>query len=208
MYFIWRTRWWSHIITSLPKDGIDGISLPQFFTKEEVDGINQELKEQFETSPLFPPRKSDPKFGSFVSLEWSLRSDYKVPTTNRSPLPPQLASCIKRLCAFVPEQQWDLAFVHCYKEGEGVPRHKDPHQQLGIIILASFGEFEGGQLLDCNKKIVMEKPGDVAIMRCRIPGFDRPWHEVTPVTTGTRYSLMISTLIIPDVCKATEVEWQ
>jgi predicted 2-oxoglutarate/Fe(II)-dependent dioxygenase YbiX len=96
-----------------------------------------------------------------------------------------------------------------YTEGEGVPKHKDPHQQLGALILASFGDYEGGLLIDSKEKCVMRKSGDVCIMRCRIPGSVRPLHEVTPVTKGVRYSLMITTLIIPKACQTQkEVEWQ
>jgi len=99
--------------------------------------------------------------------------------------------------------------VHKYNDGEGVPRHKDPHQQLGALILATFGEYDGGELVDSMENVVMKKEGDVCVMRCRIPGSDRPLHEVKPVKKGVRYSLMISTLIIADVCKPVkEIEWQ
>jgi len=207
-YLMFTHKWWSHKITSLRKEHIDGFSYLSYFTPEEVAHVNKELEEVFKTAPAFPPRKSDPTFGSFVSLEWSLRSDYTVPTKNPNPPPKFLKSVIDRLCNLVPEQQWDIAFVHKYEVGDGVPEHKDPHQQLGIIILAPFGDYEGGELLDCNKQIVCKKAGDMGIMRCRIPGHDRPLHEVTKVTKGVRYSLMISTLIIPDTCKVATTVWQ
>jgi len=206
-YIVFSYKWWSNKITSLPKDHIDGFAFPNYFTPEEVAKVNQELEEVFNTAAVFPPRKSDPTFGSFVSLEWSLRPNYEVPTRNPNPPPKFLYSLIKKLSNLVPEQQWDLAFVHKYGVGDGVPEHKDPHQQLGIIILAPFGDYEGGELLDCDKRIVCKKAGDMGIMRCRIPGYDRPLHEVTKVTKGVRYSLMISTLIIPDTCKVTEKVW-
>jgi len=119
-----------------------------------------------------------------------------------------VSSIVTRLSAMIPEQQFDLAFVHKYEEGEGVPRHKDPHQQLGALILATFGDYEGGELVDSVDNVCMKKAGDMCVMRCRIPGVDRPLHEVKPVSKGTRYSLMISTLIIADVCKPTQVQWQ
>jgi len=198
--------WWSNVISRV---GDEGITYHNFFTPEEVAAITSELDQAFSVG-TFPPRKSDPTFGSFTSLEWSLRPDYEPPTQNPNPPPPLLSAAIKRLTALVPEQQFDLAFIHRYGIGDSVPAHKDPHQQLGLIILSPFGNWKGGVLRDTpTKKVVLDKAGDIALMRCRIPGTDRPLHEVTPISQGVRYSLMISTLIIPRSCKNTEkVEWQ
>jgi hypothetical protein len=89
---------------------------PLFHSNNECEEIKKELDDFFSIEKCtFLPRKSDPTFGSFVSLEWSLRKDdYTVPTGNKTDVPPKLKILVDRLVSLVPEQRFDFAFVHKY----------------------------------------------------------------------------------------------
>jgi hypothetical protein len=45
--------------------------------------------------------------------------------------------------------------------------------------------------LDVRKDVILKDPGDVTIMRSHFPHYEEPEHEVTKVTAGVRYSIML-----------------
>ena len=53
-----------------------------------------------------------------------------------------------------------------------------------------FGDFTGGTSVIENCALQLS-PGDVVILRAKMPDLEMPEHAVTNVTKGTRYALIV-----------------
>jgi len=172
------------------------VSTQSFLDPTTTLSVVAELEEVF-AAKNYPPNRPPRSFGSFESIEWSLRSEYLVPSGNKLPIPPKLNLLAKRLQKIAPEQMFDILSVHRMIENDFVVLHQDPPQQMGVVILTALGTFHGGELLGNDDQCIMKKSGDLAMMLSNVPGAQRTPHKVTPLTSGTRFSITLCTLILP-----------
>jgi len=104
-----------------------------------------------------------------------------------------LTDHISKLVTMVPELNFTNGWVQCYTKGGHVHPHTDPSSHNGCVVIAIFGTFEGGNLC-VGRHTLKPQPGDVVLLR----GYNKktklpmPLHSVTPVTTGTRYSIILN----------------
>jgi len=109
---------------------------------------------------------------------------------------PVLGDIAARLATLVPSQVFNTAFLQKYEAGSFVRPHRDPRNNVGFTIIAIAGEFTGAETrLDCSPGRFYLKSGDVLVMPCTVDGAQGPLHEVSPVLSGTRYALILNTIV-------------
>eukprot|EP01126_Amoeba_proteus_P006446 TRINITY_DN12255_c0_g1_i2.p1 TRINITY_DN12255_c0_g1~~TRINITY_DN12255_c0_g1_i2.p1 ORF type:complete len:261 (-),score=33.25 TRINITY_DN12255_c0_g1_i2:430-1212(-) len=181
---LFQYRWLSKQLTTK-----DFIFFHNKLSPEDVTQTTRELDHAFSSSSDFPQTN----FGTFCSVEWSLRPDYTVPSGNKLPLPSGLAKVVDLLQNLVPEQQFNLVVVRKYETQQGIPMHKETLEMVGLMCLATFGDYKGGRLVFNTGKMGTDSPGQVLVIRANLPGCSRPVYEEETVTGGTKYSLIIAT---------------
>ena len=85
-------------------------------------------------------------------------------------------------------------FLQRYRAGEYVSEHRDPTNNIGYTVLGIFGEFMGARSAVGGKNFILAA-GDVLQLECTINGVQGPPHNVHPVIRGTRYALILNTII-------------
>ena len=106
-------------------------------------------------------------------------------------LHPLLRAQALRMSALVPEIDFNAVFLQRYRVGEYVAPHRDPANNLLCTLIGVFGRFEGATTIIGSTQFVL-KTGDVCMLPCTIDGVRGPTHQVTPVTAGTRWSLILN----------------
>jgi hypothetical protein len=75
-----------------------------------------------------------------------------------------------------------------YQVGDFIGRHQDlgnPYRNLTVMVqLSDPSTYEGGNMSFDDARIVSNEQGDISISQ------PSDWHEVLPVTSGIRYSLV------------------
>ncbi len=89
-----------------------------------------------------------------------------------------------RLFTFFYSERFDCYLFH-YREGSYIPRHKDPsygkrHYRFNIVLKKPK---EGGDFI-CKKTILSLFNGRIMLFRA-----DNSYHQITPITKGTRWLL-------------------
>ena len=107
--------------------------------------------------------------------------------------PNALHGLLGRLQDLVPEHRFNRVFIQRYREGEFVRPHRDPINNVGVTVIAIFGEFEGAESSVEGETFTLSD-GDVLVLDCTINGKQGPVHEVSPVLGGTRYALILNTI--------------
>ena len=113
------------------------------------------------------------------------------------PLPSVFEAVMERLQGLVPTQEFNVAFVQRYDKGCEVKRHRDPLNNVGMTVIALFGEYTGARNVYEGPTGPTEygtKAGDVLVAPCTLNGKQGPWHSVTPVESGTRWALILNTI--------------
>lgn len=151
----------------------------QFLTSEEKQAIADACISHMRAVPSW--------LGTF-----KFRPYYKNSYVNHLSLGP----IAKRLSGLVPAQMFNTAFLQRYDVGSRVHAHRDPRNNVGFTIIAIAGEFTGAETaLSCPPGRLLLKSGDVLVMPCTIDGLQGPQHEVSTVLTGTRYALILNTIL-------------
>jgi len=109
-------------------------------------------------------------------------------------LPPGLHHLAKRMAALYPQEEFNAAFVQRYDLGAYVKAHKDPMNNLNRTLIAIFGDFEGAETTVGGEKFTA-RPGDLVELPCTVNGVRGPRHQVSPVTSGCRYALILNTIL-------------
>lgn len=88
-------------------------------------------------------------------------------------------------------------FLQRYDTGTQVLRHRDPRNNIHATYIAVYGDFEGGitTIWDPDEKQYQLKAGDVGILRCTKNGIQGPYHSVSRITKGTRYTFIGNCII-------------
>lgn len=116
-----------------------------------------------------------------------------IPYKRIAQTPNALHGLLSRMQALVPDQRFNRVFIQRYCEGEFVKPHRDPINNVGVTIIAIFGEFEGAES-NIEGETFSLVDGDVLVLDCTINGKQGPVHEVSPVLSGTRYALILNTI--------------
>lgn len=96
-----------------------------------------------------------------------------------------------------PEQKFNTLFCQRYEVGQSVKEHRDPKNNIGHTLVCVFGEFEGAASYikpATGTKVLFLGAGDVLSLACTIDGKQGPPHSVSPVTSGTRYAVILNTI--------------
>lgn len=107
----------------------------------------------------------------------------------------RLNKVVERLASLKPEQKFNTVFLQRYRVGAWVGEHRDPKNNVGVTIIGIAGEFTGAISKCAGQRDYQLLPGDVAIQPCTIEGVQGPRHSVTPVLSGTRYALILNTIL-------------
>lgn len=109
-------------------------------------------------------------------------------------LPPvELLIQARKLRGLVPGQKFNTIFLQKYIVGSKVLPHRDPKNNTGYTVIGVFGEFEGAKTKVDAKEYQLYS-GDVMVLPCTIDGTQGPQHEVSAVTKGTRFALILNTI--------------
>lgn len=107
----------------------------------------------------------------------------------------RLIKVIDHLATIRPEQKFNTVFLQRYKTADYVGPHRDPKNNVGVTIIGIAGLFTGATS-HCEPGLAYQiAPGDVAVQDCTIDGVQGPRHRVSPVLSGTRYALILNTII-------------
>ena len=96
-----------------------------------------------------------------------------------------------------PDQEFNTYFLQKYPTGHSVSRHRDPKNNIGYTIIAVLGDFTGATTtlhLPESKVSFTLRSGDVLILACTIDGVQGVPHQVSEVTSGTRYAIIMNTV--------------
>ena len=99
----------------------------------------------------------------------------------------------RKLATLVRGQCFNTAFVQRYQKGCHVKPHRDPKDYRGFTVIGVFGAFEGAETVIGKDRFKLHSC-DVLVQRCNHEGMPRPLHRVTPVTKGTRYTVILNTI--------------
>lgn len=122
-------------------------------------------------------------------------SYYGQPYGRGRQLPEALDDLAQRMTQIHPEQTFNAAFIQKYEQGAFVAAHRDPRSNTGHTLIAVFGDFDGGMTtIDGYAPFTLEE-GDILSLECTINGIQGPRHEVSEITRGTRYALILNTCI-------------
>lgn len=113
-------------------------------------------------------------------------------------LPRSLGMLARQMGALHPEQQFTTAFLQRYDTGHEVLLHRDPRNNVGHTVITTFGDYDGAVTTlytEEGKQILTLRPGDVFSLECTIGGKQGLPHEVSRVTRGTRFALILNTII-------------
>ena len=99
-----------------------------------------------------------------------------------------------------PNQEFNTIFIQKYEAGTSVKKHRDPRNNIGYIIIAVFGDYDGAVSRIYHEETSGStsfhlKPGDVLVLPCTIDGKQGPAHEVSEIEDGTRYAIILNTII-------------
>lgn len=114
----------------------------------------------------------------------------------------RLREAVVELAWIKPRQTFTTVFVQRYKQGQQVLPHRDPKNNVGHTIIGVLGDFEGastymalgGGDVDGGTLSFKLNSGDVLVLPCTIDGKQGPMHWVEPVTSGTRYAIILNTI--------------
>lgn len=116
-------------------------------------------------------------------------------------LPGRLREVVDRMVEVTrphTNQAWTTAFTGKFQPGDYVRAHRDPLSNIGYTAIAVFGSFQGavttllGQAEPHNQ--VGLQTGDLLLLPCTIHGRQGPYHRVSKVLGGTRYTLILNTV--------------
>jgi hypothetical protein len=119
----------------------------------------------------------------------------------RKSLPYRVREFMDELALLCPEQDFNTAFVQRYDVGTSVKPHRDPRNNVGYTVIAVLGEFEGATTrlhLEPEHVTFTLKSGDILVLPCTINGVQGCIHEVSPVLSGTRYAVILNTVLTGD----------
>lgn len=100
----------------------------------------------------------------------------------------------ERMKQLVPDQFFTTLFLQRYKQDEQVLPHRDPRNNVGYTIISTFGTWTGATTHIQGQEPVQMQAGSTMVLPCTINGKQGPRHWVTPVTSGTRYALILNTI--------------
>lgn len=109
-------------------------------------------------------------------------------------LPRDLKIMADKMATLIPQQRFTTAFLRKYEKGQGANPHRDPKSFIGFTAVSVFGEWKGAETVIEKYRFTLA-PGDVLVQRCHVKGKRRPLHRLSPVTKGTRYSLIINSIV-------------
>lgn len=109
-------------------------------------------------------------------------------------LPLNLRHAAEHMEKLTPDEFFNAAFLQRYQQGESVYPHRDPANNLNCTLIGLFGSWEGATLT-VDGKDYHPVAGDVVQLRCTINGVRGPVHQVSPVTKGTRWALILNTIM-------------
>ena len=108
--------------------------------------------------------------------------------------PEPLRTAAVELASLRPQQVFTTVFLQRYTVGQQVLAHRDPRNNVGVTVIGVFGDFTGAVSHVGNESLQLNS-GDVLVLPCTINGVQGPRHSVSPVTSGTRYALILNTII-------------
>ena len=150
----------------------------------------QSHREVAEDTPLRPCPKW---LGNFSFRQWGGKHP------DPFPFPAGLAELVPTLEALVPAQKFNTVFLQRYERGQAVYEHRDPKNNLGHTVIGLFGEWTGGTSIisfgDDDVNTFDLQPGNALVMACTIDGKQGPLHSVSPVLSGTRWALILNTIV-------------
>jgi len=136
------------------------------------------------------PLRPCPKWlGNFSFRMWGGNTPDPVPFAV------ELADLVLQLEAQVPGQQFNTVFLQRYTRGQEVYSHRDPKNNLGHTVIGTFGEWTGAETRTEEGVRFRMAPGDVTVLPCTIDGVQGPRHSVSPVLSGTRWALILNTVV-------------
>lgn len=97
----------------------------------------------------------------------------------------------------IGEQHWTTAFVGKFSVGDYVTRHRDPHSNKDYTLIYVQGEFTGATttIYTNESPVVIElKSNSMLALPCTTCGRRGPAHEVSPVLSGVRHTLILNTV--------------
>ncbi len=123
---------------------------------------------------------------------------FRLKQTLRNKAPKKFENIIRKMEALVPDQRFNSVFFQTYTPGDSVNKHRDPKNNVGKTIIAIFGSFDGGYTTihddDGTSFQFKLQDGDVLVLDCTIDGKQGPLHEVSEITSGCRYAIILNTI--------------
>ncbi len=113
----------------------------------------------------------------------------------KSAVPADVLNVAHQLALLHPEQTFNTLFLQRYQLGQSVKRHRDPRNNVGHTLILALGEFEGATTSVQGETPFTLKHGDVLRLPCTINGIQGPPHEVSAITSGERFALILNTIV-------------
>jgi hypothetical protein len=112
-------------------------------------------------------------------------------------LPVRIRDLISDMEQIVEYQKFNTVFLQRYDVGDFVRLHRDPKNNTGYTIIAVLGDFDGAETTihrgDVSERFTLQA-GDVLVLPCYMNDIQGDSHEVSPVTRGTRYAIILNTI--------------
>lgn len=122
-------------------------------------------------------------------------SYYGHPYGRGKTIPSVLVPIAEHMASFHPEQSFNATFIQHYPTGSYVKPHRDPKSNVGQTLILVLGDFEGAVSHVATYDPVALRHGDMLSLECTIDGVQGPRHQVSSVTRGTRYALILNAVV-------------
>jgi hypothetical protein len=109
-------------------------------------------------------------------------------------LPLNLRIQAQRMAQLVPNEVFNACFLQRYRAGELVKPHRDPANNINCTLIGIFGDFQGATTTVAGKEFQV-RAGDVVKLPCTVNGVRGPEHQVSAVTSGTRWALILNAIV-------------
>ncbi len=124
--------------------------------------------------------------------------NFKLKQYLRNKIPKKLEHIVQKMELLVPDQRFNTVFFQTYTAGDRVNVHRDPKNNVGKTVIAIFGSFDGGYTTihddDGTSSDFKLYDGDVLVLDCTMYGKQGPRHEVSEITSGCRYAVILNTI--------------
>lgn len=161
------------------------------FLEEEQQEVIEKLKEAAERGLFHSSMELLGANENFEYIHREFSAERRKTEDFNELLPQRFWPVVQRLS---PHLRYNQLWVQKYPTGGFIRPHMDPRSYVGEVLVAVFGQFEGGELIIDQRPVTPPlRSGDVIVFGANWLGDEpMPLHQISPLTAGQRFSVILN----------------